>query len=139
MCGLPKKDGEHPAHRHPNLKGVYSLVGKTDLRQLIRLTYHAEGTVGPISQQMVMAAAFQKPAVVIAGGKEPPLWQMYPNHRYLYTNGALECCAYDGCWKSVYKDCVNRVSGFPRCFVLIRPEDVARAIELYYLGGMLKY
>lgn len=89
--------------------------------------------------QMVLAAAFQKPAVVIAGGKEPMHWQAYPHHRFLYTNGALSCAAYDGCWKSEYKDCVNRVGTTPRCFSLIRPEDVAYAVEMYYLGGALSY
>lgn len=129
----------HESHIHPKLSGVFNLVGKTDLRQLIRLMWWAEGTVGPISFHMVAMAAYQKPCVVIAGGKEPLRWQAYPNHRYLNTNGALECCAWDGCWKSKLEDCTSLVGGKPRCFSLIRPEDVARAIEMYYLGGMLKY
>jgi ADP-heptose:LPS heptosyltransferase len=128
-------------HNHPKLEGVLNLVGKTedDPRKLVRLMWWAEGVVTPISYPMVLAAAFQKPAVVIAGGKEPLHWQAYPNHRFLYTNGALRCCHYDGCWKSEYKECVNRVGGHPRCYMLIRPEDVARAVELYYLGGALTY
>jgi ADP-heptose:LPS heptosyltransferase len=129
----------HKDHIHPKLEGVYSLVGKTDLRQLIRLMWWAEGTLGPISFQMVLAAAFQKPAVVIAGGKESVHWQAFLNHRFLYTNGALKCCPWDGCWKGMYKECTNRVAGIPRCYALIRPEDVARAIEIYYLGGLLSY
>lgn len=129
----------HRNHVHPKLEGVYNLVGETDLRQLIRLMWWAEGTVGPISFQMVLAAAFQKPAVVVAGGKESVHWQAFNNHRFLYTNGALKCCPYDGCWKSKYKECTNRVGGVPRCYALIRPEDVARAIEMYYLGGLLTY
>ena len=88
------------SHIHPELKGVFNLVGKTDLRQLIRLVHRAEGTVGPISFQMHLSAAFQQPAVVVAGGKEPIRWEMYPNHRYLAVNGALKCAAWDGCWKS---------------------------------------
>ena len=80
----------HKDHVHPELKGVLNLIGKTDLRQLIRLGHHAHGTVGPISFQFVMSAAFEQPAVVVAGGKEGVLWQIYPHIRYLYMNGTLE-------------------------------------------------
>ena len=133
-----KGDANNP-HIHHDLKGVYSLVGKTDLRQLIRLAYWAEGSVGPISLHMVLMAAFQKPCVVIAGGKEPVRWQLIPNHQYLYMNGAMKCCAYNGCWKSAYKDCTDRVGTVPRCYALIRAEDVIRAVDKYYLGGMLSH
>lgn len=129
----------HAAHVHPKLQGVFNLVGQTDLRQLIRLMWWAEGSVGPISFHMVAMAAYQKPCVVIAGGKEPLRWQAYPHHRFLNTNGALPCCAWDGCWKSRIEDCESLVGGKPRCFSLIRAEDIARGVELYYLGGMLTH
>lgn len=127
----------HAKHIHHNLNGVFSLVGKTDLRQLIRLAYWADGSVGPISLHMVLMAAFQKPCVVIAGGKEPIRWQHIPNHQYLAVNGCLPCCKYDGCWKSAYKDCQARVRGVPKCFAMIRPEDVIQAVDRYYVGGVL--
>ena len=110
------------------------------MRQLIRLCYWAHGTIGPISLQFVISAAFDQPHVCVAGGKEGPRWQMYPHGRYLYTNGALECCRWDGCWLGGEKGkCTNLVLGrFPACFELITPDMIVDAVEMYYKGGRLK-
>jgi ADP-heptose:LPS heptosyltransferase len=125
------------AHNHPVLEGVLNLVGKTDIRQLIRLVFHAHGTVGPISFQMHLSGAFQQPAVVIAGGKEPIRWEMYPNHRYLAVNGALSCATWDGCWLGGSKlHCKKLKDGIPLCYELIKPQQIVDAIKLYYDGGM---
>jgi len=128
------------AHIHPKLKGVLSLVGKTDLRQLIRLCYWAHGSIGPISLQMVISAAFQQPAVVIAGGKEGVRWHIYPHMRWLHTNGCIDCCAWDGCWLGGQKgQCRNLgKDGVPLCFRLISPEMIVEAVKMYYEGGILK-
>jgi ADP-heptose:LPS heptosyltransferase len=134
----------HEAHIHPQLEGVLSLVGKTDLRQLIRLGYWAHGSVGPLSFQFVMSAAFEQPYVVLAAGKEGVRWHIYPHGRYIYTNGALSCCAWDGCWlggvKGVCKQLINHngTNEVPRCFSLIEPYQIVDSIELYYRGGMRK-
>jgi len=133
----------HKSHIHPELKGVLSLVGKTNLRELIRLGYWAHGSIGPISFQFVMSAAFEQPGVVIAGGKEGVLWQLYPHIRYLYTNGALNCCRWDGCWLGGDKgQCKNLVEfrgeKVPKCFHLIKPKQILDAICMYYEGGRLK-
>lgn len=129
-------------HSHEPLKGALDMRGKTDLRSLFRLSYHAEGAVSAVSLQMVVMAALQKPCVVVAGGREPVRWQFTPNHRFLYMNGSMICCSFDGCWKSKLADCVELVDTekgkIPLCMELIRPEDIVRAIRLYYLGGMLK-
>jgi len=130
----------HASHNHPKLNGVLSLVGKTDLRQLIRLGYWSEGTIGPISFQFVMAAAFQKPHVVVAAGKEGVRWHLYPHGRYLYTNGALGCCPWDGCWRGGdHKKCLKMHKGNPKCFDLIKPYMIADAVKMYYEGEMLNF
>lgn len=131
-------------HNHPALEGAIDMRGKTDLRQLFRLSYHAEGAVSPVSLQMVVMAALSKPCVVVAGGREPIRWQMTPDHRFLAVNGAIECAQYDGCWKSKKADCVNIVSvdggdRVPLCMEMIRAQDIVRAIDLYYIGKMLTY
>jgi len=138
-------------HSHAALDGVLDLVGKTDLRQLIRLAYHAQGAVCHVTSVMHLMAAWQKPCVVIAGGREPRRWEMYPNHRYLDTNGCLPCCSYDGCWLSGHialneetdkmenKRCKQMVGGSPQCMQMIKPERVAEELMNYYLGGMLKF
>jgi len=124
---------------HDNLENVYNLVGKTSIRDLIKLIYWSEGTIGPISAQFVLAAAFNKPSVIVAGGKEPPRWQMYNYHRYLSVCGCLPCAPGNGCWTGEYKDCKSRVGGVPRCFAMIPPQEVARNVLLYYEGGILSY
>ena len=184
-------------HAHPPLRGVVDLRGRTDLRQLVRLVYHAQGVVCPVSLPMHLAAAIEtcpgmprnRPCVVVAGGREPSQWEAYPHHQFIHTNGALFCCDAGGCWKSRTvplgdgdeKDkaenlCVNVVTPrsssnlagppltvahknkiknknknalqyprkhwsklIPRCMDMIEPNRVIRAIEMYFMGGAVRY
>jgi ADP-heptose:LPS heptosyltransferase len=147
-------------HHHPPLRGVIDLRGKTDLRQLIRLVYHAQGVLGPVSLPMHLAAAIEtragmpknRPCVVIAGGREPPHWEAYPHHQFVHTVGALRCCDNGGCWKSRTvplgdgdpKDdpgslCVDVVGALPRCMDMVTAEEVIRRIESYFIGGAIDY
>jgi ADP-heptose:LPS heptosyltransferase len=150
-------------HWHPPLQGVLSLIGKTDTRQFVRLMYHSDGVVCPVTFAMHLAAAVptrparpkNRAAVVIAGGREPAQWEAYPHHQFINTNGALWCCDNGGCWKSRCqtvgdgdaKDqdlCVLPVEitpqlKIPHCMNIIRAEDVIRRIELYMEGGSLRY
>lgn len=138
-----------PGHEHQALEGVIDLRGRTDLRQLIRLSYHAQGSACHVTMLMHLMAAWQKPCVIVAGGREPRRWEMYPNHRYIDTCGCLPCCQYNGCWKSgrieetdsgiINKKCVNTAGNLPRCMQLIKPERVADEIMMYYNGGVLKH
>lgn len=140
----------HDQHVHPKLKGVYNAVGKTNLRELIRLGYWADGTIGPISFQFVMSAALPnkdkqgdengRPAVVVAGAKEGVRWQLYPHIQYIYTNGVLPCADWDGCWLGGNKGkCKNLTKeGVPKCFDLISPERVVESVSMYYNGGILQ-
>jgi ADP-heptose:LPS heptosyltransferase len=130
----------HPSHIHPPLAGVMNAVGKTSLRELIRLCYWAQAIITPISFPMVIAAAFGMPCVCVAGGKEGRRWHAYNGQRWLDTNGALECCRADGCWKGgVMGECLDLVGEdpHPHCFDLISPEQIVDALQLYYSGGRL--
>ncbi len=147
-------------HWHPPLQRVTRLVGKTSLREFIRLVYHADGVLCPVTLAMHLAAALpakpggpkRRPCVVVAGGREPTHWEAYPHHQFLHTVGSLPCCAQGGCWKSRCqrvgdgdpKDRHNRCERpvrvsddleIPACMALITPGDVVRRIELYYEGG----
>ena len=152
---------------HPQLKNVLNLVGKTSLRQLIRLVYHSVGVLTPSSLLMHLAAAIpmrpfdnkgrQRPrnrqCVVIAGGREPWQWISYPHHQVIHTNGMMPCCAQGGCWRRQVKPqndlegpdddaCLNPVkSGFNSytagCLNLITPEMVVNRILISYEGGVL--
>lgn len=151
-------------HWHQPLQGVTNLVGRTSLREFVRLMYDAEGVVCPVTFAMHLAAAVEtkrgprgtRPSAVIAGGREPAHWEAYPNHQFLSTNGALTCCLQGGCWKSRCqpagdgdpKDhndlCQQPVQvapdlRIPRCMAMITPADVIRRIELYFEGGTLAY
>jgi ADP-heptose:LPS heptosyltransferase len=143
-------------HWHPPLQNVINLVGKTSLRQFIRLMHHAAGVVCPVTFAMHLAAAVEtragmpkvRPCVVLGGGREPTQWEAYPQHQYISTIGALSCCLEGGCWKSRCqlvgdgdeKDrrdvCEQPVQitpelRIPKCLDMITPEDVIRRIEMY--------
>jgi FkbM family methyltransferase len=151
-------------HWHPRLKGVTDLVGRTGTRDFVRLIHHADGVLCGVTFAMHLAAAVpakagrprQRACVVVAGGREPPHWEAYPQHQFLSTVGALPCCAEGGCWRSRcqlvgdgddkdrHNVCEQPVQvtpelRLPKCMTLITPADVIRSIELYYRGGALKY
>ncbi len=142
-------------HYHPALEHVVDLRGQTDLRQFIRLTYHSAGVLSPVSLPMHLAAAVEtkpgqlkhRPCVVVAGGREPPHWEAYPQHQFIHTVGALACCDNGGCWKSRTLPlgdgepgdlpenlCVDVRGALPACMDLIIADDVIRRIEIYLAG-----
>ena len=99
---------------HPVLNNVKYMVGATDdIIDLFRLVYHAEGVICGITSFMHIAAVFDKPCVVLAGGREEWWWEGYSNHgqfpntcapvrvphKYLHTIGQMDCCKTAGCWK----------------------------------------
>jgi ADP-heptose:LPS heptosyltransferase len=148
------------SHHHPPLRGVVDLRGQTTLRQLVRLMYHAQGALSPVSLLMHLAAAVEtspgmpknRPCVVVAGGREPPHWSQYPHQQFIHTVGALRCCDRGGCWKSRTKPlgdgdqkdrpenlCIDVLDRLPRCMHMIRASDVIRRVEAYFEGGALNY
>lgn len=140
-------------HLHPPLEGVVDFRGRTDTRQLIRLCWNAQGGVGPSTFIQHIFAAFQKPYVCIAGGRESKSWLDYPTQVTLSSIGTMDCCQNSGCWKSRVvplgdgKDldsslCANPVFGnepVPKCLSNIHPDDVKKAIYSFYDGGILKW
>ena len=126
-------------HYHPELRGVMSLVGKTDTRQLIRLAWHASGGIGGITFLMHLMAAHKKPYVCLAGGREPVQWISYPQQHTLHTIGGLSCCQTSACWKSVIVPhenksvCDKPVFGMTRpvarCLAMIQPREVITTLE----------
>lgn len=103
-------------HVHPTLKNCYQYVGATNNeRDFFSLIYNAEGVICGITAAMHIAACFDKPCVVLAGGREEPWWEAYTNHygnfgpdaepvavphKFLHTVGLLDCCKDRGCWKA---------------------------------------
>jgi ADP-heptose:LPS heptosyltransferase len=148
----------HTDHNHPELAGdnLINLVGKTDLRQLIRLIWSSYGVITPCSMAMLLSYAIpphpryrskSRACIAITGGREPNHWHQGPNMQYVHTCGMLPCCDYGGCWKSrvirledgeVHDDSlceypITLPDGqvVAKCMTMIKAEDVARHMENY--------
>lgn len=152
-------------HWQPELQVARDLVGRTTLRNFIQLVAHADGVLCAVSFPMHLAAALEKPCVVLAGGREQWYWEAYVRenhgfegaeaklkvpHRYLHTIGLLDCCLNHGCWRELVprpgteitrKHCKRPVTRpnqvIPECLALITPEMVVENVLSYYLDGTL--
>ena len=117
---------------NPIFENIQSLVGKTeDLRDLIKLCFFSYGSIGGISLHMHLMAAFSKPSIIIAGGRETPRWSMYPNHTFLHNVGQFSCCIQGGCWNKQRFECKKMVNKYPICMENITIESVIKAFEHY--------
>lgn len=137
------------AHDHPPLDGVIDLVGKTTIRQLMQLVYHASGGIGPITLLQHLCAGFEKPYVALLGGREPVTWTQYPLQTTLHTIGGLPCCERKACWRarivplgdgsaSDMSLCALPVLKMKRpvgkCMAMILPAQVISAVESLTVG-----
>lgn len=132
--------------KHPHLENVLNIVGKTTLRELIVLANRADGVLSGVTFLQHLAAAFEKPAVVVIGGREPVQWNTYPKQQLLHTIGSLPCCENKACWKSrvvaLNDEAIEDKSlcemptlssgeTIPKCMTLISPEEVIEKILRY--------
>ena len=154
--------------KHSILQNTVNLIGKTDYIDLMWFIKHADGVICPITSAMHIAAAFDRPCVVVAGGREHHWWVSYVNsrdkifgptadpvampHRFLHTQELLHCCKSKGCWKNkvVTKEqdmpgyhCLEPVNDgygqiLPKCMGMITPEMVVDAVLSYYVNGSLE-
>jgi len=65
------------SHIHPRMEGAHDLVAKTSFRELMRLIYHSHGVLCIVTCLAHIAAAFNKPCVVVAGSRETWQWEAY--------------------------------------------------------------
>lgn len=138
----------------PRLQGpnVIDYIGKTQsretgIRDLFKLFLNAEGSIGLVSFHMHLSGALWKPAIVIAGGREPVHFTRYEGHAYLSTDGMLPCSV-KACWHCNIDACTNPVKRpnhngvdeiVPKCVDIITPAEISSALNKYYTGGRLKY
>lgn len=106
-------------HVHPTLKNCLDATEITrEMRDLVSLIANSSGVICGITGPMHIAAIFDKPCVVIAGGREEPWWEAYTQeynafgprcepvkvpHKFLHTVGQLDCGIgnlHKGCWRS---------------------------------------
>lgn len=131
-------------HDHPAIDGTIDLRGKTDHRQFIRLGWHCQGGLGPVTYLQHLCAAWEKPYICLLGGREPVTWVQYPLQHTLHTIGMLSCCKTSACWKSrivAAGDDSNKDQNLcqwpalglarpvARCMAAIRPDEVIALIE----------
>ena len=144
----------------PLMRNVVDLVGRTSLRDMVSLMYHADGCLTGVSFPMHLAAmdtpsGVKRPCVVVAGGREPSTWEAYPTHQFIHNCGCYDCNREGGCWKARVKKlfdgdhkhdaslCAHpvdiRSQVIPRCMADISVEDVVSAIHRYFHAGRLLY
>jgi|GEM_PF-1481691 len=141
-------------HKHPKLSGgnVINFIGKTQdrntgIRDIFNLFLNCEGSIGLVSFQMHLAAAFNLPTITIAGAREPVWFTRYPGQQYLATDGCLPCTITNNdsptaCWvcdASARCKYIKNVGGqdVPLCASIINLQDIQRAYDQYYEGGRL--
>lgn len=120
---------------HHTHKRIRSLVGLTEnLRDYFSLVYHSQGCINHVTMQMHLAAAFHKPCVVVAGGREDCRWETYPDHRYINSIGLFDCCREKGCWISTIDKCKYPWKGSPyaTCLAMIEPDRIANEVLNYH-------
>ncbi|MBQ7695570.1 MAG: hypothetical protein IJI85_10340 [Clostridia bacterium] len=125
---------------HPRLRGVLDLIGKTSLRELALLVYHADFVLTGISQLHHLAGIeTYKPrtCITVAGGREPENWANCHlrdgvKWEWIAANADFRsCCENDpafhplpGCWE---RDCAS--GRVPPCMKSISPERIIEIFE----------
>lgn len=137
----------------PLMQNVVDLVGRTSIRDMVSLMYHADGCLTGVSFPMHLAAidtptGRKRPCVVVAGGREPSTWEAYPTHQFIHNCGCYDCNREGGCWRarvqplhdgdtkhdsSICEHPVDIKSQVvPKCMVDISVDDVVNAINRYF-------
>lgn len=145
------------------LHNTLDLTGRTTLRDVMRITRDADGVICGVSFPMHLAAALERPCVVLAGGRETWTWEAYHPanrgflgaesqirvpHHFLHTIGLLDCCKNHGCMRRNLqpkdnggRNCTHLFqaerSVIPECMAQVSPAHVLDAIVSFYLSGML--
>lgn len=141
---------------HPRVSTDLDMVGVGGLHEFINQVAYCQGVICPITCAMHLAAVFDKPCVVIAGGREHVCWEAYTNegqfgqacspvkvpHKFLHTIGRLDCCATGGCWRkkaeppAAADQLCSRPSRelfqiLPECMKMVSVEQVVEAVLSY--------
>lgn len=134
-------------HSHHPLRGVIDLRGKTSHRQFMRLVYHSQGGLGPVTYLQHLCAAFEKPYMCILGGREPVHWVQYPKQYTFHSIGQLDCCKNSACWRSRVvplgdgdnkdKESLCEIPTFgymkpvAKCMSMIKPREITSVIRKF--------
>ena len=128
--------------KHPELRGVINLVGQTPERSLLSLMYSADAVLTGVSYPMHLCAALnakddkKRKCVVLAGWREDPYWEKYPDHIYL-TGKPCEQCSEHACWRRYLSAqghnpaevCTNVERNTAKCMTDITVEEVVKCLQ----------
>ncbi|HTG43486.1 MAG TPA: FkbM family methyltransferase, partial [Verrucomicrobiae bacterium] len=134
------------------LNNTIDLRGKTRTRDLIHLVYNARGIISGVTSLMHLAAAVptengaERQAVILGGAREPRVWEHYPGHEFISTEGEVECAH---CWKHRCAKPGERVTGkrqeivctaisheLPDCMDRVSAAEVIGRIERILASGI---
>jgi len=128
-------------HHQVAIPGAENLIGKTTIRQLMRLVAHADGVLCLVSLPMLLASAFGTKCVVPAGGRENPSLFDGLGVSYMETMDRLPCSVKGGCgvfaaapahtessfpanWLCKHPVATASGESVGKCMTLITPDDV---------------
>jgi ADP-heptose:LPS heptosyltransferase len=132
---------------NPKLNNCLNAVGMTDHRQFLRLVAHKDCLMGLgcITYLMHACAAFEKPYILLNGGREPTSWVTGYRLQHTISSVGLLPCSGHGCWRSrvvpigdgdkkdssLCEQPVLHLGDFPspRCMAMIEPTEVCHAVE----------
>jgi len=130
---------------HKPLAGIENRLNWGGLRELFRLIAYSRGVVCPVTAAMHIAAAFDKPCVVLAGGREEATWEHYQKvpvpHKFHHSIGKLDCCLTRGCWLRRTEECPNKPANLPKCMGDISIDAVVSSVLDYedmYSRGLIQ-
>lgn len=108
----------------PNVKSV---IDKTTELQLFQLIRDADCVISPPSACIHIAGAYNKPAVILCGGREPAGMIQYEGMEAIDLVGSRPCCRQKGCAKSKFE--FSGEGNICKDFRVIDGEPVASCME----------
>ena len=94
--------GQKKNHAIP-LNNTIDMIDKTSLEQLINIIYYSECVISPVTGIVHIAGAFNKPCIVLSGGRQPESLTKYENSVYFGTINQLDCCMGKGCHRNKFE------------------------------------
>ena len=107
----------------PAYKNVFSLAGKTDIRQVAALIAVSTVVVGIDTGVLHIASCFDIPVIAIFGPTRPLEFKPYSPFTSVVDSGACECNQF------LHLECDCPVDGYSRCLTKALPASVISALE----------
>lgn len=107
----------------PAAKKVFSLAGKTSIRQVAALIAVSRVVIGIDTGVLHIASCFDVPVIAIFGPTRPLEFKPYSPFTSIVDAGACECNQF------LHLECDCPVEGYARCMTKAIPASVIRAIE----------